>query len=313
MLFELLAKEWLDINKSHWKKRTYLRYKEVLKTHILPNFKNVQIEEFQRRHLKEFIIKLSSYDKQKIKSKLANNTILQIVGVLKRIFSLAIEKEVTNKDYFSNIHLAHKQKKIEIFSEYEQHKLEKYIIKKNKLRYFGVIISLYTGLRIGELLALRWEDIDLKQKIIFVHSSASIVKVSEYGNPYIGSTKTEFGKRKIPISTSLIPFIKALKSMGGEYLISSKTGKFVRIGNYQRSFDTLLQKLNIRHRGFHSLRHTFATRAIEAGTDIKTLSELLGHSSPSVTLARYAHSSEKQKNRAIEKVGLLLKNEYLLR
>lgn len=90
-------------------------------------------------------------------------------------------------------------------------------------------------------------------------------------------------------------------------MISSRSGGFVMISSYQRSFAALLERLKITHMGFHSLRHTFATRAIERGADMKTLSEILGHSSPTITMNRYVHTSDKQKEKIIERVGVLLK------
>ncbi len=252
MLIKLLSKEWLTINEHLWKRRTYLRYEEIIEFHILKQFDNVSIAALTEKEIADYLQTLK-------KRGLSSNSILQIISVFKRICAYAVQKGIIERTPIHDLRLPHKQKRIEVFSEYEQRKMERYIIKKKKNQYYGILISFYTGLRIGELLALKWEDIDFKQKTITITKSASIVKVSKKGNPYIGTTKTDSGKRKIPIPKSLIPYFKILKETNKEYVISSGKDGFVKIGNYQRTFALLLKRLNLPHRGFHSLRHTYAT------------------------------------------------------
>lgn len=124
--------------------------------------------------------------------------------------------------------------------------------------------------------------------------------------PRIDEHKTESSKRIIPLPKQLLPRLKHIqKNTHSEFVISNGTSP-ISVRSYQRTFELLLKKLSIKHRGFHSLRHTFATRALECGMDVKTLSEILGHKNPTVTLNRYTHSLLEHKIAMMNRVGKLL-------
>lgn len=183
------------------------------------------------------------------------------------------------------------EKKVECFSMSEQKKIEQYILNEENTRLFSVLLCLYTGLRIGELLALEWSDIDMSKGELRVN------KTCHYGKDENGVfgritdiPKTQSSIRTIPITKQLMPHLREVKKKSLSTHIVSNGSNLISIRLYQRSFSALLKKLNIQHRGFHSLRHTFATRALECGMDVKTLSEILGHKKPTVTLNRYSHS-----------------------
>ena len=199
------------------------------------------------------------------------------------------------------------EKKVECFSMSEQKKIEQYILNNENTRFFGVLLCLYTGLRIGELLALEWTDIDMSK------GELRVTKTCHYGKDENGVfgritdiPKTQSSIRNIPIPKQLMPHLRVAKKKSRSTHIVSNGSNLISIRSYQRSFSTLLKKLNIPHRGFHSLRHTFATRALECGMDIKTLSEILGHKNPTVTLNRYAHSMMEHKKEMMNKLGKLL-------
>lgn len=167
---------------------------------------------------------------------------------------------------------------------------------------------MYTGLRIGELLALEWSDISFERGIISVTKTCYEGKDSSGSYTHIvTSPKTEASRRIIPIPKQIIPYIKTLQKMSkSKYVISSKCNKSISIRSYQRSYELLLKQLSIPHRGFHALRHTFATRAIECGVDVKTISEVLGHNNLTITLKRYVHSLFDHKIKMMNIVGKLL-------
>ena len=172
---------------------------------------------------------------------------------------------------------------------------------------FGILLCLYTGLRIGELMALKWTDIDLTNSELNVTKSCSdgMLSNGRYGR-LMDTPKTDTSLRIIPIPKQLIPLLKEVKNCNKSEYVVGEGNKLISIRSYQRSFDLLLKKLNIDHKGFHALRHTFATRACESGMDIKTLSEILGHKNPSFTLSRYAHSFMDHKRVMMNKVGNFL-------
>lgn len=196
------------------------------------------------------------------------------------------------------------EKKVECFTVREQAKIEREIAMRGNIKLYGIIICLYTGLRIGELLALKWEDIDFRCGLLYVNRTGRDGRDENGVYTLIcNSPKTTTSKRCIPLSRQIIKLLRIIKSKSNsQYIISSK-GKPVLIRSYQRSFEKLLDKLGIPRRGFHALRHTFATRAIECGMDVKMLSEILGHKSPAITLNRYVHSFMDSKRKMMNKLG----------
>lgn len=167
-------------------------------------------------------------------------------------------------------------------------------------------------MRIGELLALTWDDVDLKSKTITVNKTAGVIKIASGDNPFVTTPKTAAGNRTIPYPKQLNPLLKEMRARGSKYVVCTHEGGYMTLYGYQKAFSRLLKRVGVKHKGFHSLRHTYATRAIEAGADIKTLSEMLGHSSPTVTITRYCHSTDKQKNKLCNKIGEQMKKVCLL-
>ncbi len=198
------------------------------------------------------------------------------------------------------------EKQVDCFTVGEQKKIEQYALHSPKDKLFGVVLCLYTGLRIGELLALMWKDIDFGKGLLFVS------KTCHDGNDgcnhirIIDSPKTVHSRRVIPLPKQILPLLKNLKKRANCDYIIADGDKPVFVRSYQRTFELLLKKLGIAHKGFHSLRHTFATRALECGMDVKTLSELLGHKNTTVTLNRYAHSLLEHKTDMMNRLGKLL-------
>lgn len=186
----------------------------------------------------------------------------------------------------------------------EQKQIEQAVLNGNKDKLYGILLCLYSGLRIGELIALQWSDIDFVKGIFTVSKSCHDGK----DGLIIDEPKTANSRRLIPLPKQLLPILKGIKKKSDSSFVVSSNGSFVSVRSYQRSFELLLKRLNIPHKGFHSLRHTFATRAIECGMDVKTLSEILGHKNPTVTLNRYTHSLMEHKQDMMNKLGKLLQD-----
>jgi len=309
----MLYKEWL----SNWlenyvqpsaKQRTYTRYKEIVEQHIITQLGELDLSEITPYVLQCYVTELLKCGNLRTGKGLSANSVNSIITViqntLKTAYSLGIVSEYVG-DKIKRPRAS--EKKVECFSMSEQKKIEQYILNEGNTRFFGVLLCLYTGLRIGELLALEWSDIDMSKGELQVN------KTCHYGKDKNGVfgritdiPKTQASIRTIPLPKQLIPHLREVKKKSRSTHIVSNGSNLISIRSYQRSFASLLKKLNIQHRGFHSLRHTFATRALECGMDVKTLSEILGHKNPTVTLNRYAHSLMEHKKEMMNKLGKLL-------
>ena len=171
-------------------------------------------------------------------------------------------------------------------------------------KMFGIILCLYTGLRIGELLALEWTDIDFSKGELTVSKTCHDAKTENGYCRVADVPKTQTSRRVIPIPRQILPLLREQKKKSkSTFVVGEDRVQSVR--SYQYSFSLLLKKLSIPHHGFHALRHTFATRALECGMDVKTLSEILGHKNSVVTLNRYAHSLMPHKHDAMNRLGKL--------
>ena len=290
---------WLEIYvRPTVKIQTYARYRHIAQKHISESIGEFELEELNAIELQKFVVGLSEI------KQLASNTVNSVITVIHKSMQTAVSIGLIDREYSNKIRRPKTfEKAVESFSTKEQRAIEKYAFQNlDNTKLFGIVICLYTGLRIGELLALKWESIDLSQGLIFVNSSCH----DEYKNgklvKFIDVPKTKNSIRIIPIPKQVIPYLKRIrKSATSEYIISGKNEIGVR--SYQKTFEGVLRKLNIPHKGFHSLRHTFATRAIESGMDVKTLSELLGHKNPEITLKRYAHSMLDHKREMMNLLG----------
>ena len=183
--------------------------------------------------------------------------------------------------------------------------IENKVWASKKKKMLGIIICLYTGMRIGELLALTWNDVDTEKRIISINKTCHEGK-NENGiyQRILNSPKTFSSKRMIPYPKQLEIIFKLLKQDNSIYVISYNQ-KPISVRSYQKSFALMLKHANIKHKGFHALRHTFATRSIECGVDVKTLSEILGHKNATITLNRYVHSLLNHKKDMMDKIGNL--------
>ena len=229
---------------------------------------------------------------EKTNNKLSINTVRDIIQVFKNGVSLALKLQLINKNPTENVKLPKQlEKEVTAFTLEEQKLIESYCLKSKKVSYLGVILCLYTGIRLGELLSLTWSDIDFKNKVMHIRKTSYFIKIEGKYKVIIDKPKTAKSNRIIPLSDKLIGILLYIRSTtNSSYVISNRLGEIIDNRSYQRTFQSILKKCKIKHYSFHSLRHTFATRAIEIGVDVKTLSEILGHTNVNITLKRYAHS-----------------------
>lgn len=307
MKFIDVIKEYLDERKYAIKRRTFLFYKQLSDIHIALEIGKIEIHDLDQYKLNKFIIDKYESGNKKNKNGLSYSTVKSIQGILNRSLEFAYKRKYLNERLEIDVNIRHNSiRKVEAITKEEQYKIERYLVDKKRKYCYGILISLYTGMRLGELLALKWEDIDFKNRIVSVRRNVCRVIENNKIITIEDTPKTVSSCREIPLTNFVISLLKELRQYQNNkslYVISKSTGKIIETRSYQESFKRLLKRLKIKHYGFHSLRHTFATRCLELGVDIKTLSELLGHSSPTVTLNRYVHSNLELKKMAMNKLS----------
>ena len=299
MKLKELLELWLERYMKHTIKiRTYNRYKSICELHLIKDLGEYELEELKPNVLQDFLLK-------KIDNKYSTNTIKGIVSVLKQALRLAITLEFLDKEYCSNLKMpSSEEKEISVFTKKEQQVIESFCLNHNKRNYIGIVICLYTGIRLGELLALTWNDIDFNSNLFTINKTSYSAKVDGKTQIIVDKPKTMKSNRVIPIPNQLVKLLKVIKKeSNSKYVITTRNSGIVGNRSYQRTFKFILKKVNVPYRNFHSLRHTFATNAIELEMYVKTLADILGHTNAMITLNRYSHSLLNYKIEMMNKLG----------
>lgn len=298
-----LMTEWLGVCVTERiKKRTEERYRGVTERYILPRLGEIETEEVKKRELQCFLHSLRFPDGGR---GLSASSVNIVQSVLKSAFDYACESGIMETNPCDGIKRPSAAvSKAEAFTRDEQRRLERAILDSGDVRLNGVLLCLYTGLRIGELLALEWSDVDLRKGIIKVGKTVYRSK-DENGRwgVYVDAPKTASSERIVPLPSYIVDILKKQKrkAMSG-FVVENKKAERMSVRSYQYLFGRLTAVAGVRSLNFHSLRHTFATRALESGMDVKTLSEIMGHSNATITLNRYAHSMLDNKIAAMRKL-----------
>lgn len=295
---------WLeDYIRPSVKLRTYERYKLIVEQHIKEKIGEMELDDLSPLILQKFITGLLLDGNRRTGKGLSANTVNAVISVIQSSLKTAHVFELRKEYVAGKLKRPKlKEKPVECFTRAEQKQIERFVLNGSKDKLYGILLCLYSGLRIGELIALQWSDIDFSKGILTVSKSCYDGK----DGLIIDEPKTASSCRTIPLPKQLFPILRGIRKKSDSLFVVSNHGKPVSVRSYQRSFELILKKLKIAHRGFHSLRHTFATRALECGMDVKTLSEILGHKNPTVTLNRYAHSLIEHKTLMMNRLGNLL-------
>lgn len=285
-----LASEWLYVTQNRIKESTGANYRMKLDKHILPAFGDKNCSMLTAKDIYSFI-------ERKMRSGLSARYVADIIVLFKSIFRYACREYAIRNVLDSIIMPKSKKNEVKVFSKEQQRTLSAYLNSSRDLTTLGIAISLYTGLRIGELCALQWQDIDIKNKTLTVRKTIQRIQViggKKKTKVVITEPKSSNSMRTIPIPDCLISMIAQFVSSPDAFVLSSNN-RPVEPRTMQNRFKRVLDNAKLPSINYHSLRHAFATGAIEIGFDIKTLSEILGHSSVEVTLNRYIHSSMDRK------------------
>ena len=282
--------EYLNNVKVRLKESSIANYRMKLEKHIIPVLGNIKCCLLSSSDVSGFI-------DQKLKSGLSARYVSDIVVLLKSLFRYASRFYGIVNPVESILMPKRAKTEIAILTNKQQSALQKYLRNDASLTSLGISLSLYTGIRIGELCALQWRDIDFDNCAIKISKTVQRIQCT-VGNGktkiVITEPKSQSSVRTIPIPQFLLELLRNAKT-SSEYFVLSGSNKPVEPRALQYRFAKILKKVNLPSVHFHSLRHAFATNCIALGFDIKTLSEILGHSSVEITLNRYVHSSMDRK------------------
>lgn len=303
--------EWLSTKRSSVKESTYIRYNNMIRNHIIPELGKYPIDKVGTSLMENFIQNKLRSGRLDGRGGLSSKTTADILIIIKESFKYAQETGVHTVCRFDRIIFRKSLKQMRVLSTDEQKGLLSVILNNIDCYKLGVFICLFTGIRIGELCALQWKNISFSEKILRVERTMQRIPKEDRDTLQktkiiITEPKSIASIRAIPLPDFIIEILKPFASSPDSYVLSGKNGDFTEPRTMQNKFKSYLKEGKIKDANFHSLRHTFATRCVEAGFDAKTLSELLGHSSVKITLDRYVHSSMQLKRNNMEKLSLSL-------
>jgi len=291
----------IKLAKNKIKESTYSRYSFLCERHITPYFKDISLENIDDESINEFI--QYKLDNGGLEGKsLSHKTTNDIVSLL-----LQIVKNYCKVD--SNFEKpSYKLSDITIFTEKEYGRLKAYLSIETDSKKLGIIVAMLTGIRIGELCALKWGNIDLNSEAIIINKTMQRIKDTDSTKIsktkiIIDAPKSDSSIREIPVPEILLRKLEKFKANDNTYLLTNTTN-YIEPRIYQRHFKSYLAESDIKDNNFHTLRHTFATMAIAKGVDIKTVSLLLGHTDVSFTMKRYVHPNLEHKRTQIEKLAV---------
>lgn len=294
-----IAAAWKEHKRPYVKQSTMAAYVLILENHILPTFG--EDNSLPEQSVQAFVL-------HKIESGLSTKSVKDILIVLKMVMKFGVKKEwMTYYEWDIKYPPSSENKVLDVLSVTNHRKILNHIQSHFTFMGLGIYISLSTGLRIGEICALKWSDINVTDGILTVNRTIERIYIIEGEKKYtelvINTPKTKNSCREIPMNKELLGMLKPLKKVvNDDYYILTNDERPIEPRTYRNYYKRLMEKLDIPKLKYHGLRHSFATRCIEVGCDYKTVSVLLGHSNISTTLNLYVHPNMEQKKRCIDKV-----------
>lgn len=306
---EQLCEQWLDKIQLFVKQSTYAKYEQIIYRHILPLLSYTDVSKINDEAVSDFIRDKMKNGRLDGKGGLSPKTIQDIFTVLKQILNYACNKQYIPPLSFDIEKPKAVQKPFSVLTAKQQAKFVLYLRNHLSLETLGILISLYTGIRVGELCALKWSDLDLQSSVLHINKTLQRIKNTDKNAKtktkiIIDIPKSHKSIRDIPIPSFLWSILNMYSKdySKDSYFLTGKENQFTEPRLFQYKFKIHLSNAGLPDMNIHALRHTFATRAVEEKFDIKTLSEILGHSTVRFTLERYVYSSYELKAQSMEKM-----------
>lgn len=301
-----ISKFWLKDISTKVSETTYALYFSNIENHILPYFQNSVIADIDRENIQNFINQKLKDGRLDKKGGLSITTVKGLYHNIKEILQYA--KMLGYKvQEIGKIHFSQNQyKQFAILNKAQQKCLEQVVKNDSNIQKIGIILCLYTGIRIGEVCALKWEDIQFENAVLHIYKTVYRTKdFSENDRKtklIVKEPKSKHSIREIPLGSALLEYLKKYRQEDSCFILTGNSEKPLDPRTYQNQFYSYLKKCNIKKMKFHILRHTFATRWIENNCDVKSLSEILGHSNVTITMNTYVHSNFELKQQGMKKL-----------
>ena len=305
---EGIGNAWIENTSHNWKESTKHRYMEKLRLYVYPKYGDRLITDVSTEEVEQYLIRLQTEGVDG-RNPVGSSTACLVMTVFKQLSNYARKVGVDFKFSPECISVKREKSHIDVFSEKEEAKLIKYLKKHPSETNTAILICLFTGIRLGEICALKCDDIDLEECVLHVRRTMQRLPDAEGDNKTaikIDKPKTACSLRDIPFTKELAKIIRPFHKPGAFFLTGDRE-RYVEPRTMEDRFASVLKKCGIRQVNFHVTRHTYATRCIERGMDPKTLSELLGHANVATTLDRYVHLSMKHKAESVKLIADLLR------
>ena len=302
--FEEIVVLWQADKKQYVKRSTYSAYSLLVNNHLIPAFAGAY-------DVTEDLVQ--SFVFTKLEQGLSQKSVKDILIVLKMILRFAVKQGfMQHREIDVKFPTERERQELEVLSRSSQKQIMEYVQSHFTFMNLGIYICLCAGLRIGEVCALVWDDIDVESGVINVSKTIQRIYVIEGGEKHteviIDTPKSKNSIREIPIAKDLLKMIRPFKKVvnGGFYVLTN-SAQPTEPRTYRNYYKRLMKELDMPKLKFHGLRHSFATRCIESHCDYKTVSVLLGHSNISTTLNLYVHPNMEQKKKCVEQMFKALK------
>ena len=292
------AEEWYDVTKPTLKPSSIANYRNILDSHLIPEFGTRDISDITRAEITAFSGKLLTSGGRQGQG-LSPKTVSGILSVMKTIFDYVRHVKCCQVIDLDGITVKQSQRQLRVFSRVEQEIVSNFLLNETTPIKLGILLCLYTGLRIGEICALKWGDISFSEKKLCVRKTMQRVQTLDENGPrtrvIITTPKSDCSVRDIPIPDVIFQIILDMCKADDCFLLTGQIKEFIEPRTLENHFNAAMKMLGIENATMHTCRHTFATRSIELGFDVKALSEILGHASVAITLNRYVHPSMETK------------------
>lgn len=303
MLFKELLQMWLDSKKEYIKESTYAYYSFEVQNYIMPILGNKMVQDITEEYIQRVVL---YWQKEGMENghPLKKSTVQNLVMLIKQVFHYAAKKKIIENGMLE-IHFAPQteSKRIQVFSQEEQNRLIQAVFEEFSYKTFGILLCINSGLRIGELCALKWSDIDFSGRVIHIDKTLQRIYMQD-ASPrtqiIITTPKTATSIRDVPLSEKVCGIIGRFQDINMEGYVLSNEEQYIEPRTFRKFYSDFLERHEIDMHHFHCLRHTFATRCIENGADYKSVSEILGHTTINTTLNMYVHPQMEEKRKCVD-------------